>query len=145
MKSNKQRRVEILAHRKERLMANATRAHKDPRGICVSVNAAGTAPCNPLLLAPSNSYGVPSFVARGYYVDQPFTCVGCRSEEVWRATQQKWWYEVAKGNVESGAIRCRNCRRAERERRDEARRDHVEGIAKKKKKKKKKHARNQAL
>ena len=138
MKSNKQRRIEILAHRKARSEASVANTLKDPRDIGVSANT-GTAPCNPLLLAPSNSYGVPAFVARGYYVDQPFTCVGCRSEEVWRATQQKWSYEVAKGNVESGAIRCRNCRRAERERRDQARRVHLEGIAKKK------HARDQAL
>jgi hypothetical protein len=137
MKSNKQRRVEILGHRKARTEASAARTPKDPRGIGVGANAGGTAPCNPLLLAPSNSYGVPAFVARGHYVDQPFTCVGCRNEEVWRATQQKWWYEVAKGNVESGAIRCRNCRRAERERRDEARRVHLEGVGKK-------QARNQA-
>ena len=133
MKSNRQRRVEILAHRKTRArQAKTESALPDPRGIAARAAAdTATAPCNPLLLAPSNSYGVPAFVARGHYVDQSFTCVDCRSEEVWRATQQKWWYEVAKGNVESGAIRCRNCRQAERHRRDEARRVHLEGIAKK--------------
>ena len=140
MKSNKQRRAEILAHRRARLEPGSKPAPEDPRGIGAGASgagaSAGTAPCNPLLLSPSNSYGVPAFVARGYYVDQPFVCVRCRSEEIWRATQQKWWYEVAKGNVESGAIRCRNCRRAERERRDEARRVHLEGIARK-------HARDQ--
>ena len=130
MKSNKQRRSEILAHRKARALAGASSPPMDPRGIGATVEA-GTAPCNPLLLAPSNSYGAPAFVSRGYYVDQAFTCVSCHSKEVWRATQQKWWYEVAKGNVESGAVRCRACRRIERERSDKARRIHLEGLARK--------------
>lgn len=52
-------------------------------------------------------------------------------QEVWRATQQKWWYEVAKGNVESRAKLCSTCRRIERERRSESRRVHLEGIAEK--------------
>ena len=130
MKSNKQRRSEILAHRKARALAGASSPPMDPRGIGVTVEAV-TAPCNPLLLAPSNSYGAPAFVSRGYYVDQAFTCISCQSKEVWRATQQKWWYEVAKGNVESGAVRCRACRRIERERSDKARRIHLEGLARK--------------
>ena len=54
--------------------------------------------------APNNSYGVPCFVERGYYQDLPFTCVGCGSKEIWRAAQQKWWYEVAKGYA--GGIHC---------------------------------------
>ena len=137
MKSNKQRRSEILAHRKARVLADAASPPKDPRGIGVIVEA-GTAPCNPLLLAPSISYGAPDFVSRGYYVDQAFTCISCQCEEIWRATQQKWWYEVAKGNVESRAVRCRACRRVERERSAEARRIHLEGLAKK-------HAGKQAL
>jgi len=75
---------------------------------------------------------VPDFVARGYYVDAPFECIDCKSKEIWRATQQKWWYEVAKGDVRTGARRCRPCRRAEQARRSEARRIHLEGIARKK-------------
>lgn len=92
---------------------------------------AGSAPCNPERLAPYNSYGVPPFVARGCYVDTPFECAVCRKQEIWRATQQKWWYEVAKGHVESRARLCNGCRRAERERREEARRVHQNGVAKK--------------
>ena len=130
MKSNKQRRSEILAHRKSRALAAAASATKDPRGIGTTVEL-GTAPCNPLLLAASNSYGAPDFVSRGYYVDQAFTCISCKNNEVWRATQQKWWYEVAKGNVESRAVRCSACRRTERERSSEARRIHLEGLARK--------------
>jgi hypothetical protein len=82
-------------------------------------------------LAPYNSYGTPSFVARGYYKDMPFTCASCGAVQIWRAAQQKWWYEVAKGNVESTAKLCRTCRRREQARRDEARRVHRDGLARK--------------
>jgi hypothetical protein len=87
--------------------------------------------CNPALLAPYNSYGHPDFVSRGCYVDIAFDCANCGAHQLWRATQQKWWYEVAKGNVESRARLCRACRRIERERRDGARRVHTEGLARK--------------
>ena len=53
-------------------------------------------------------------VARFYYEDKPFTCVDCGSSEVWTAGQQRWWYEVAGGVLESEAVRCRRCRRAKR-------------------------------
>lgn len=65
-------------------------------------------------LAPYNSYGPPDFIARGYYEDVPFTCVDCGEAQLWTATQQKWWYEVAKGQVYSIAKRCRACRRKRR-------------------------------
>ncbi len=67
---------------------------------------------NPEALAPFNSYGPPTFVKVGYYVDLPFTCQDCGKEEVWAAEQQKWWYEVAGGSIYSTAARCRACRRA---------------------------------
>jgi len=98
---------------------------------------ADTAPCNLTLLAAHNSYGTPDFVARGYYIDKEFVCIGCKSHELWRATQQKWWYEVAKGDVWTTARRCRSCRRAQRDRRSEARRVHLEGVARKRAAKKK--------
>ena len=82
-------------------------------------------------LAPSNSYGVPDFVARGYYSDEPFKCTGCGAGQVWTAHQQKWWYEVAKGYVYSHAKLCRPCRRREQARRVEARRVHLVGVARK--------------
>jgi hypothetical protein len=127
MKSNKQRRAEIVALRQARsARAAPVERAPDPRKRAITEC---TAPCNPGLLAPYNSYGQPPFVARGYYLDEPFACAGCGSQEVWRATQQKWWYEVAKGNVESRARLCNPCRRAERARRDEARRVHQQGLA----------------
>lgn len=82
-------------------------------------------------LAPSNSYGVTDFVRRGYYLDKPFTCATCGKREVWTAAQQKWWYEVAKGETLSVAKHCRACRKREQTRRAEARRVHMEGLARK--------------
>jgi hypothetical protein len=92
---------------------------------------AGPARVNVAALAPYNSYGEPEFVRRGYYEDRQFVCAQCRAPQVWRAWQQKWWYEVAKGHVESTAKLCRTCRRREQARRAEARRVHLEGLQRK--------------
>jgi len=86
---------------------------------------------NPALLRPTNSYSTPDFVEREFYVDRPFLCKDCRKAEVWTATQQKWWYETAKGDVWTVAIRCRPCRRRERVRKAQARRFQREGMARK--------------
>jgi len=86
---------------------------------------------NPTLLRPTNSYDIPDFVQREFYVDRPFVCKDCGKAEVWTATQQKWWYETARGDVWTVAVRCRPCRRRERERKTEVRRIQLEGIAKK--------------
>ena len=86
---------------------------------------------NPGLLRPTNSYGIPDFVEREFYVDRPFRCKDCGKSELWTASQQKWWYEVAKGDVWTVAVRCRPCRRRERERKAQARRVHQEGLARK--------------
>lgn len=80
-------------------------------------------------LGPNNSYGVPEFVARGYYVDMPFHCKSCGIAQVWTETQQKWWYESAKGDVWAVAVMCRPCRRRERARRAEARDAHLSGLS----------------
>ena len=72
--------------------------------------------------APNNSYAPPTF-----YRDYEFTCVDCGRREVWTAEQQKWWYEVAKGSIYSGAKRCRDCRAARKEaHRGTPRRPHAE-------------------
>ena len=93
--------------------------------------AKGSVRVNIAALAPNNSYGVPRFVERGYYLDEPFKCSSCGVDQVWTASQQKWWYEVAKGYVYSTARLCRPCRRREQARRTEARRVHLEGIKRK--------------
>lgn len=127
MKSNKQRRFEIMEKRRARVAAAPKLRGGESRREIVG----GIAPCNPALLGPYNSYGQPPFVERGFYRDMLFKCKDCGKEEIWRATQQKWWYEIAKGHVETRANRCNACRRAERERTAEARRVHLEGLEKK--------------
>lgn len=135
MKSGKQKRQELDARRKAKVEAAkaaevakrkaeaaARRRHAAEHGVPVNGDA----------LKPHNSYGNPDFVELGFYVDRRFSCVDCSKIEIWTATQQKWWYEVAKGDVFTIAHRCRACRRKERERKTEARRVHLEGLAKKK-------------
>ena len=130
MKSNKQKRLVLGAKRQRRVKKTALRsAQKQPP------SPYGTVTVNPAALRLYVSYGAPHFVKRGFYVDHPFTCKDCGKEEIWTAAQQKWWYEVAKGEVSSGAVRCRACRKRERDRKTEARRVHLEGVAKKREEK----------
>lgn len=130
MKSGKQRRAELDAKKKARVAKTATKLAEVARAALKREAVRGT-PVNREALAPHNSYSEPEFVTLGCYTDQPFDCVDCGKAEVWTAGQQKWWYEVAKGDVFTTARRCRACRRRERERRAEARRVHLEGSARK--------------
>jgi hypothetical protein len=66
-----------------------------------------------------------------FYRDKWFKCKDCGQEEVWTAKQQKWWHEEQGGEIETTAIRCRACRRKERERREHVRKAHLEGIVRK--------------
>jgi hypothetical protein len=104
--SSKQRRADIVSRRAKRKTRAAERA---PRP--VEVRPAGAVDVTPAALAPYNSYGSPLFVTRGYYVDVPFRCADCGVDAVFTAAQQKWWYELAKGQVYSTAKRCQACRR----------------------------------
>ena len=45
-----------------------------------------------------------------YYLDQPFTCRVCGKVEIWKAAQQKWYYEEAKGHIDARAVECHDCR-----------------------------------
>jgi hypothetical protein len=130
MKSGKQRRAELDARKKSRA-ARAANERTQAAGAAQAREAVRGAPVNRDALAPNNSYGEPEFVTRGFYADLPFACIACGKDETWTASQQKWWYEVAKGDVFTTARRCRACRRRERERRAEARRVHLEGLARK--------------
>jgi hypothetical protein len=51
-----------------------------------------------------------------FYEDLEFTCIDCGVDEVWTASDQKWWYETVKGNLLSTAKRCTKCRNALQER-----------------------------
>lgn len=131
MKSNKQRRAELRKLRAEQEAKRKVKAIALEECLKQEKMPKDAVICHPELLAPSNSYGVPLFVTRGYYVDIHFQCADCQKQEVWLAAQQQWWYEVAKGNENAGARRCRPCRKIERDRKTEARRVCLEGLAKK--------------
>src|SRR5262245_19871961 len=82
-------------------------------------------------LSHNNTYGrLPRF-----YVDKVIVCRNCGMEETWPADRQKWWYEVAKGNINTTAVLCHACRKEEEQRKAEARRVHLEGLEKKRKQK----------
>ena len=122
-KSGKQRRAEIMRHRRERAERYAqldvsTLRSQPPEGAVMADQQA--------LQHNSIFSALPLF-----YVDKPFTCKDCGVEQLWTAKQQKWWYEVAKGKIETTAIRCRACRKREQMRKAEVRRIHLEGLERK--------------
>lgn len=120
-RSGRQRRAEIREKRRQRALA---RAAAEAAPVRAPQRPPGAVEADPAALAHCNTYGLLPL----YYVDIAFTCRDCGSQELWTAKAQKWWYEVAKGNINSTAVRCRPCRRREQARRDEARRVHLEGL-----------------
>lgn len=65
---------------------------------------------DPDKLAHINTYGsLPEF-----YIDQPFICRLCGKREIWRARDQKWYYEEAKGHIDAVAVECHGCRLAKK-------------------------------
>ena len=63
---------------------------------------------DPAKLEHINTYGeLPEF-----YIDQPFQCRRCGKPEIWRAQDQKWYYEEAKGHIDAVAVECHACRQA---------------------------------
>lgn len=127
-KSGRQRREEIREKRRQRATVLAERMKTAPE-VDVSGDPRhwpeGAVAADAAELAHNNTYGVLPL----FYTDHAFNCRDCGRAELWTGKQQKWWYEIAKGNINSRAVRCRPCRRIERTRRDEARRVHLEGIA----------------
>jgi hypothetical protein len=73
----------------------------------------GAIAADPAEQAANNSYLPPAF-----YQDEDIECVDCCAVETWTAEQKHWWYEIAKGPVDSTAVRCRACRRQKREARE---------------------------
>lgn len=49
-----------------------------------------------------------------YYIDQPFVCRRCGKREIWKARDQKWYYEEAKGHIAAVAVECHECRKRKR-------------------------------
>ena len=66
-----------------------------------------------------------------FYVDKHFKCRSCGAIELWTAARQKWWYEVAKGHIESMAVYCRPCRTQRREEKEQQK-AHMAEMAKRK-------------
>ena len=102
MNSGRLRRAEIQVRRQGKraaVQAEEAREHTRRAAQERAVQLKGQVLVNPDNLRPTNSYGTPSFVARGFYVDMPFHCKSCGTPQLWNANQQKWWYESAKGDV----------------------------------------------
>jgi hypothetical protein len=58
-----------------------------------------------------NTYGsLPDF-----YLDRPFICRQCGKRKIWKAKDQKWYYEEAKGHIDAVAIECNECRKAKKQ------------------------------
>jgi len=134
MKSGRQRRTEIQIRRSGKRAAAQAQAAQVQTKRAAKERARqlkGQVLVNPENLRPTNSYGTPEFVKRGFYLDMPFSCKACGKPQVWTATQQKWWYESAKGDVWTIAVLCRPCRLRERARKEVARKVHQEGLARK--------------
>ena len=129
MASNKQKRAALKLNRKIKADVREKGFSELAKPNAPRVAPPGQALVNEAALAYFRNDEKPDYVVRGTYRDRRFVCVDCGVEETWTATQQKWWYEVAKGDVNSIATRCRPCRQAERARKDEARRGHLEGVA----------------
>jgi hypothetical protein len=104
--NGKQKRIFL----KERCLAKRVAA-LSPATLRITEIPKGAVLADRLLHAHINSYG---FVA--YYVDQPFVCRGCGIDEIWKAAAQKRYVETYKGHFYARAIRCRACRKNERER-----------------------------
>jgi len=121
-KRTKWQRLKASALERARAVASVDpRRDPPPAGAVLADHAA---------LAHNNTYDLlPKF-----YVDRAIVCRQCGTAEVWPADRQKWWYEVAKGNINTHAVLCRSCRESRKSQKTEARRIHLEGVAKKRRK-----------
>jgi hypothetical protein len=73
-------------------------------------NHPSAVPADHSKLSHINTYGgLPEF-----YLDQPFTCRKCGKREIWKAKDQKWYYEEAKGHIDARAVECHDCRMAKK-------------------------------
>ena len=71
------------------------------------------------------------YIQSGWYRDYPFHCADCQRLEIWTDTQQKWWYEVAKGGRLTVATRCRRCRKIQKVKKEIQRAKTIAGHEKK--------------
>ena len=73
-----------------------------------------------------NTYSSPP----DYYYDEEFQCADCGKKEVWKATDQKCWYEELGKTINSVARYCCVCRAHTKALKEEQKR-HMEKMAKK--------------
>lgn len=117
----KQQRLEDSALKRAKVLS-----HLDTRDENV-MPPPGSIAADPAQLTHNNTYGrLPRF-----YVDRIVKCRSCGKEEVWPADRQKWWYEVAKGSINTDAVYCRACRSRMKATQAEARKVHLNGVARK--------------
>ena len=131
MSSDRSSRTSIKARRTGKRAAVASEIERERVKLAakeLALRLKGQVLVNTANLRPTNSYSTPDFVERGFYVDKPFSCKSCGTEQLWTATQQRWWYEVAKGDVWTVAVLCKPCRLRERARVEAARKVHMEGL-----------------
>lgn len=96
MKSGKQQRQEIKAKRRKKAEALVA---VDTCSDISDMPPIGAIQADHEQLEHIDTYGfLPNF-----YVDKRFVCRDCGAREIWIARQQKWWYEVAKGHIDSTA------------------------------------------
>ena len=122
MKSGRQRRDEIVERR--RVRARIAKRTSFAPWLEPDQIPPGAILADQSQLLHDNTYGA----RPRYYADAAFTCVECGVVEVWTAAQQQWWYEVAKGKIDSRANRCHDCRRRQRLRRSQERGIHIDGL-----------------
>jgi len=119
MKSGKQRRLEIKEKRRKKAKIYAEIDTTD-----ISNMPSGAIKSNYSNLDHNNIYDLlPKF-----YIDKSYSCKDCGSNEIWTAKQQRWWYETAKGHIDSTAVRCRRCRNIIKEQKQEQKK-HMEKMA----------------
>ncbi|HEY4415376.1 MAG TPA: zinc-ribbon domain containing protein [Verrucomicrobiae bacterium] len=74
-------------------------------------NHPSSVPADRAKLSHINTYGrLPEF-----YFDKSFTCQNCGKMEIWKAGDQKWYYEEAKGHIDAKAVECHDCRQLKKQ------------------------------
>lgn len=120
MKSGKQRRLEI----KEKRRKKAGSLNIDTT-LEIQPLPKGAVQADHMELNHNNTYGLLPL----FYIDKAFVCRDCGSKELWTAKQQKWWYEMAKGDINTTAIKCRKCGDRIKHEKD-VQKQHMEKVAK---------------
>ncbi|MFZ6758585.1 zinc-ribbon domain containing protein [Undibacterium sp. Ji50W] len=119
MKSGKQKRTEIMEKRRARMPV------KKSFDIYAMPAPAGAVMADREILRHNNTYSLLPL----FYVDHAFNCRDCGCAQIWTGKQQKWWYEIMQGDINSLAVRCRPCRKKEQQRKKLAREIHLSGLA----------------